>query len=389
MPLVPETRNMKVGGQDMAMLRRVLTVCSLALVASLLMPAGAFAETEPANNRFTGADGPMVNNVTVNASLSAVGDEDWYYFYVGATGDFTVSNTAYIVLYKYDGGALRELWYASGGGSTLRQLQPGLYYIRIYKDSPPKAYALKVTGPVSSSPPSIASTHRPATPMDEIYESSTTGYTQAQLVAPYAECLATIGASGDTDWYKFYVTQTSDVTVGQWAPKGASLCVYSDPTQSEIVWFNSLITESKTRQLEPGVYYVKVFGWSPPQEYTITIQGQYVSLTPPIPALTSITIKTNATTTSIGKTPILSGAITPNGIIGKIIVVYVKKPGKTYWTYSSNRVAYSLYGNAAWQYKYFFKKGMAKGTYTYKAAIPAYPGYLASVSPTTVSIRVK
>jgi hypothetical protein len=104
---------------------------------------------------------------------------------------------------------------------------------------------------------------------------------------------------------------------------------------------------------------------------------------------TSITIKTNATSTKIGKTPILSGSITPNDIIGKIIVVYVKKPGKSYWSYSSNRVAYSLYGNAAWQYKYFFKRGMAKGVYTYKAAIPAYPGYAPAVSPTTVSIRVK
>jgi hypothetical protein len=70
-------------------------------------------------------------------------------------------------------------------------------------------------------------------------------------------------------------------------------------------------------------------------------------------------------------------------------VVYVKKPGKSYWTYSSNRVAYSLYGNAAWQYKYFFKKGMAKGVYTYKAAIPPYAGFAPSASPTSVSIRVK
>jgi hypothetical protein len=107
------------------------------------------------------------------------------------------------------------------------------------------------------------------------------------------------------------------------------------------------------------------------------------------PTPTTITIKTSATSTTIGKTPILSGAITTNGIIGKVIVVYVKKPGKSYWTYSSNRVAYSLYGKAAWQYKYFFKKGMAKGVYTYKAAIPPYAGFAPSASPTSVSIRVK
>jgi hypothetical protein len=114
-----------------------------------------------------------------------------------------------------------------------------------------------------------------------------------------------------------------------------------------------------------------------------------LQITPVTVQPTSISIRTNATTTSIGKTPILSGSITPNGIVGKVIVVYVRKPGKSYWTYSSNRVAYSRYGVPSWQYKYYFKSGMAKGVYTYKAAIPAYTGYLPSVSPTTVAIRVR
>jgi hypothetical protein len=109
----------------------------------------------------------------------------------------------------------------------------------------------------------------------------------------------------------------------------------------------------------------------------------------PNAAATSITIKTSATSTSIGETPVLSGSITPNDIIGKVIVVWVKKPGQRYWTYSSNRIAYSLYGNAAWQYKYYFKPGMKKGIYTFKASIPAYSSYGASASPATVSIRLK
>jgi hypothetical protein len=112
-------------------------------------------------------------------------------------------------------------------------------------------------------------------------------------------------------------------------------------------------------------------------------------IVPTGPAPTSITIQTSATSTSIGKTPILSGTVSPAGLIGKVIVVYVKKPGKSYWTYSSNRVVYSRYGVPSWQYKYFFKKGMAKGVYTYKAVVPAYAGFAPSTSPTTVSIRVK
>jgi len=76
-------------------------------------------------------------------------------------------------------------------------------------------------------------------------------------------------------------------------------------------------------------------------------------------------------------------------MIGKNIVVYVKKPGKTYWTYSSNRTVYKLGGKAAWQYKYYFKPGMVKGYYVFKAVVPAWPGFLTSTSPTTVTIRLQ
>ena len=75
-------------------------------------------------------------------------------------------------------------------------------------------------------------------------------------------------------------------------------------------------------------------------------------------------------------------------MIGVNIVVYVMKPGKTYWTYSSNRTVYNLGGHAAWQYKYYFKPGMVKGYYVFKAVVPAWPGFLTSTSPTTVTIRL-
>jgi hypothetical protein len=104
---------------------------------------------------------------------------------------------------------------------------------------------------------------------------------------------------------------------------------------------------------------------------------------------TSITIATNATTSKIGGIPILSGTVTPVGLVGKVIVVYVRKPGKSYWSYSSNRVVYDRYGVPSWQYKYYFKGGMAKGIYTYKAFVPDYGDMLASTSPMTVAITVK
>jgi hypothetical protein len=104
---------------------------------------------------------------------------------------------------------------------------------------------------------------------------------------------------------------------------------------------------------------------------------------------TSITIRTNVTTTRIGRTPVLSGAVTPREMIGKNVVVYVQKPGSARWSYSSNRTVYSLGTGAAWLYKYYFKPRMAKGLYRFKAALSAPRGYAASTTRTTVSIRVR
>ena len=95
------------------------------------------------------------------------------------------------------------------------------------------------------------------------------------------------------------------------------------------------------------------------------------------PASTSITIKAGASSTYIGRTVRLDGLVTPSSMIGCNIVVYVMKPGKSYWTYSSNRTAYLWHGAANWMYPYYFKRGMARGYYKFKARCPA-PGFASS-----------
>jgi len=105
-------------------------------------------------------------------------------------------------------------------------------------------------------------------------------------------------------------------------------------------------------------------------------------------AATSITIRSSATTTYIGRTPMLRGSVTPPGMIGRNIVVYVQKPGKSYWTYSSTRTVYSSSDGAIWMCKYYFRPGMTRGVYRYKAVVPARPGLLAS-SSSTIAIRLR
>ena len=81
-------------------------------------------------------------------------------------------------------------------------------------------------------------------------------------------------------------------------------------------------------------------------------------------------------------------------MIGVNMVVYVMKPGKTYWTYSSNRTVYTFAGSpASWLYPYYFKPGMARGYYKFKAVAPA-PGFASSAgfgtsTSSIITIRVR
>lgn len=104
---------------------------------------------------------------------------------------------------------------------------------------------------------------------------------------------------------------------------------------------------------------------------------------------TSITIRRYSSTARIGGTSNLSGVVTPRTLIGKTIVVWVKKPGKSRFSYSSSRKVYNRYGMAAWRYEYYFKPGMVRGCYVFKAQVPAWIGYVGSQSPTTVTIKLQ
>ena len=114
------------------------------------------------------------------------------------------------------------------------------------------------------------------------------------------------------------------------------------------------------------------------------------------PTATAIDIRTTASTAHIGNKPTLAGNVGPNYVdwqplLGKNMVVYVRKPGKSYFSYSSARTIYlesTLGAAAAWQYKCAFKWGMAKGVYRIKAVLPAYPGFVTSHSA-IIGVKLK
>jgi hypothetical protein len=113
-----------------------------------------------------------------------------------------------------------------------------------------------------------------------------------------------------------------------------------------------------------------------------TIQASFAANASKLP--TSLTIATNLTSVVRGKQFILSGLMTPTpGTVGVMIHVDVKKPGRGYYSYSSNRVVYAgVGGKASWQYKYNSLKTQAKGTYVFKAVWGGNGAYLSCQSGT-------
>jgi hypothetical protein len=80
----------------------------------------------------------------------------------------------------------------------------------------------------------------------------------------------------------------------------------------------------------------------------------------------AVQIKASAATAAIGKSVTLSGAVKGPDPVGHNVLVYVKKPGKKYWAHVATTKSYKLSRGAAWKLKFAFK-GMAKGTYQFKA----------------------
>jgi hypothetical protein len=99
---------------------------------------------------------------------------------------------------------------------------------------------------------------------------------------------------------------------------------------------------------------------------------------------TSLTIATSATSVTRGRQFILSGLMTPTpGTVGLMIHVDVKKPGRGYYSYSSNRLVYAgVGGRASWQYKYNSLSSQVRGTYVFKAVWGGNDSYLPCESGT-------
>lgn len=111
--------------------------------------------------------------------------------------------------------------------------------------------------------------------------------------------------------------------------------------------------------------------------------ASYVTLSAAAPAVVApLTIRSSAASVLLGAPFVLSGTLN-RGVVGDKVVVYVKRPGQTAWSYSSARLVYTAAG--AWSYRYV---PVLRGTYAFRAYFAGRTGLAAAWSP-IVSVAVR
>lgn len=300
--------------KQLARIRFCITAAIL-ILAALTAVAGA---GEPYDDELYGAVGPMVTAKPVFGAVGSGEDySDNYYFYVSARSavkmEFTNSSGAALVggVYRYQAGhtddvAVRD----TGSWVQTSTLDPGLYYFYVESDVvlAPGTYWARVTGPAVSSVAPVGS-WRPKGWAD-LPEVNETSSKNARTIAPLYDVYGDLGAK-DVDWFRFYVTSTSDVWVGTDAGTdcagyvlNSSLAKVAPTLQYNVV---------KVR-LTPGVYYVKwaILPGFDEGYYVFGVSGSYVTKYP------YASMSTPAAPTSVGRSVTFKsyGTISPKHTAG-------------------------------------------------------------------------
>jgi len=319
--------------------------------ASFGLVASAHA-TEPQDNTMYGARGPLESSVETTGSLTVGGtDSDYYYFYVSAnstvTVDFVAGNSSQMsygfgysagVDSRYDGGYSfnsMEDDPVAGSWSVTRTLYSGLHFIRVFDAAPgldPAAYSLTVTGSnvATSAPPNGIR------PLGLRNVDGGSGSSNAVMIKPSYDHIGWV-KTDHSDWYKFYVTKTSDVYMG-WtggATLGGNLY---DAKLKKLGAFGA----TSPKHLSAGKYYVKWY-LAPGMHsglYRFAVMGAYVSDHP----FATLSVPTLSTTSpKHGKTFKVAGFLSPAHEASTTVTA----TKLMFYRYEHGHYAYKMYRYAA------------------------------------------
>jgi len=276
--------------------RRALLCVLLALAFALLVPTLALA-SEPGNDTWYGPEGPLASGVARTALLSSTygdSDMDFYYFWSSGNGtatvDFIASTDPDV---SQSIGVLRTCagFYDSildpeneGDLSAEINLTQGLYMVAVLGDAADSPYSLTVTGDTITTvqPPNGM---RPLGYVEVAETAATSSKAGARVLKPRYDYDAEIdpprvvnGRSvADEDWYKFYVTNTSDVWVGSNADAGFRGDIYN----TAMTWLGSTNNSIRKLHLAPGTYFVRWrYASRAYPTYSVGVIGSYVTIAP-------------------------------------------------------------------------------------------------------------
>jgi hypothetical protein len=226
------------------------------------------ATATPVDNTLTTARavGTLIGTQSFNDWVGSADTNDYYSFNVGTQSNFSLSLTglsadADVQLLNSSGTVISS---SAAGGTTsesiTRQLSAGTYYVRIYQYSRNTTYSLSLTATVVDNTGNTTATARAVGTL-----------TGTQSFSDW------VGKADTNDYYKLNVERQSKFSLsltGLSADADVQLLNSSGGVISSSTAGGNA-SESITRQLSAGTYYVRVYQYSGNTNYTLSLTDWY------------------------------------------------------------------------------------------------------------------
>ncbi|MFN5971304.1 MAG: S8 family serine peptidase, partial [Microcystis sp.] len=220
-------------------------------------------------------------DITIGATTSTYSDfvgstdtNDYYRFSLGTSSNFSLNLTglsadADVSLLDSNGSVITSSTNGSNiSESITRQLNAGTYYIRVYPYSGSTNYDLSLAAASVTIPDNAGNTL--ATARDITIGATPTSYSDF------------VGSTDTNDYYRFSLGTTSDFSLNLTGLSADADVSLLDSNGSVITSSTngSNISESITRQLSAGTYYVRVYPYSGSTNYNLSLSATTATVTP-------------------------------------------------------------------------------------------------------------
>jgi subtilisin family serine protease len=232
---------------------------------------------------FTTLDNTLATarSITIGATPTTYSDfvgstdtNDYYRFSLGTTSDFSLNLTglsadADVSLLNSSGSVITSSTNGSTSSESItRQLSAGTYYVRVYPYSGSTNYNLSLAAASATIPDNAGNTL--ATARDITIGATPTSYSDF------------VGSTDTNDYYRFSLGTSSNFSLnltGLSADADVSLLNSSGSVITSST-NGSTSSESITRQLSAGTYYVRVYPYSGSTNYNLSLSATTATVTP-------------------------------------------------------------------------------------------------------------